>query len=95
MSVISSRRAWDWCQESVSGEIKAFKVTLPVYFQILSAIKGLGEQGVKEFAKRQASGFIAVDLPMSRIIVFEDGSIVSPLSVSATINGIKQMPRYC
>ena len=60
-----------------------------------NVLKGLGEQGVKEFAKRQASGFIAVDLPMSRIIVFEDGSVVSPLTVSATINGIKQMPRYC
>ena len=50
------------------GDIMAFKVTLPKYFQVLSAIKGQARESraVKESAKSEASGFIAVD-PKGRI----------------------------
>ena len=50
------------------GDIMPFKVTLPKYSQVLSAIKGPAweSRAVKESAKSEASGFIAVN-PMGRI----------------------------
>ena len=50
------------------GDIMPVKVTLPKYFQVLSAIKGQAweSRAIKVSAKSEASGFIAVN-SMGRI----------------------------